>query len=133
MNDLVGGQIPILFDNMPAVRPQALAGSLRALAVAGHARSPLFPDLPTMEEAGVPGFEASSWFGLVAPARTPPVVVKILTDDVMKALGDPDFARKLSDVGPEAGSLSGDAFGAFLRSETDKWGKVVKDSGTVMQ
>jgi tripartite-type tricarboxylate transporter receptor subunit TctC len=133
MNDLVGGRIPILFDNMPAVRPQALAGSLRALAVAGHARSPLFPDLPTMEEAGVPGFEASSWFGLVAPARTPPVVVKILTDDVMKALGDPDFARKLSDVGAEAGSLSGDAFGAFLRSETDKWGKVVKDSGTVMQ
>ena len=62
MNDLVGGQIPILFDNMPAARPQALAGSLRALAVAGHARSPLFPDLPTMEEAGVPGFEASSWF-----------------------------------------------------------------------
>jgi tripartite-type tricarboxylate transporter receptor subunit TctC len=133
MNDLVGGQIPILFDNMPAVRPQALAGSLRALAVAGHARSPLFPDLPTMEEAGVPGFEASSWFGLVAPARTPPVVVKILTDDVMKALGDPDFARKLSDVGAEAGTLSGEAFATFLRAETEKWGKVVKHSGTVMQ
>jgi tripartite-type tricarboxylate transporter receptor subunit TctC len=133
MNDLIGGQIPILFDNMPGVRPQAIAGSLRALAVAGHARSPLFPELPTMEEAGVPGFEASSWFGLVAPARTPPAVVAILTDDVMKALGDPDFARKLSDVGAEPGSLSGSAFGAFLARETEKWGKVVKDSGTVMQ
>ena len=133
MNDLIGGQIPILFDNMPAVRPQALAGSLRALAVAGHARSPLFPELPTMEEAGVAGFEASSWFGLVAPAKTPPAVVKRLTDDVMKALGDPDFARKLSDVGAEPGSLSGEAFGSFLRAETEKWGKVVKDSGTVMQ
>jgi tripartite-type tricarboxylate transporter receptor subunit TctC len=133
MNDLIGGQIPILFDNMPGVRPQALAGSLRALAVAGHARSPLFPELPTMEEAGVSGFEASSWFGLVAPARTPPAVVKILTDDVMKALGDPDFARKLSDVGAEPGSLSGNAFGGFLRAETEKWGKVVKDSGTVIQ
>jgi tripartite-type tricarboxylate transporter receptor subunit TctC len=133
MNDLIGGQIPILFDNMPAVRPQALAGSLRALAVAGHARSPLFPELPTMEEAGVAGFEASSWFGLVAPAGTPPAVVKILTDDVMKALGDPDFARKLSDVGAEPGSLSGSAFSAFLAAETEKWGKVVKDSGTVMQ
>jgi len=133
MNDLIGGQIPILFDNMAAVRPQALAGSLRALAVAGHARSPLFPELPTMEEAGVAGFEASSWFGLVAPAKTPPAVVKRLTDDVMKALGDPDFARKLSDVGAEPGSLSGEAFGSFLRAETEKWGKVVKDSGTVMQ
>jgi tripartite-type tricarboxylate transporter receptor subunit TctC len=133
MNDLIGGQIPILFDNMPGVRPQALAGSLRALAVAGHARSPLFPELPTMEEAGVPGFEASSWFGLVAPVRTPSAVVQILTDDVIKALGDPDFARKLSDVGAETGSLSGNAFGAFLRAETEKWSKVVKDSGTVMQ
>jgi tripartite-type tricarboxylate transporter receptor subunit TctC len=133
MNDLIGGQIPILFDNMPGVRPQALAGSLRALAVAGHARSPLFPELPTMAEAGVPGFEASSWFGLVAPARTPPAVVAILTDDVMKALGDVDFARKLSDVGAEPGSLSGSAFGAFLARETEKWSKVVKDSGTVMQ
>jgi tripartite-type tricarboxylate transporter receptor subunit TctC len=133
MNDLVGGQIPILFDNMPAVRPQALAGSLRALAVAGHARSPLFPELPTMEEAGVHGFEASSWFGLVAPARTPPAVLKVLTDDVTKALSDPEFARRLANVGAEAGSLTGDAFGAFLRAETEKWSKVVKDSGTVMQ
>jgi tripartite-type tricarboxylate transporter receptor subunit TctC len=133
MNDLISGHIPILFDNMPGVRPQALAGGLRALAVAGHARSPLFPELPTMEEAGVPGFEASSWFGLVAPARTPPAVVEILTDDVMKALGDPDFARKLSDVGAEPGPLSGSAFAAFLRAETEKWGKVVRDSGAVMQ
>jgi tripartite-type tricarboxylate transporter receptor subunit TctC len=133
MNDLIGGQIPILFDNMPAVRTQALAGSLRALAVAGHARSPLFPELPTMEEAGVAGFDASSWFGLVAPAGTPPAVVKTLTEDVMKALGDPEFARKLSDVGAEPGSLSGAAFGEFLRAETEKWGKVIKDSGTVMQ
>ncbi len=133
MNDLIGGQIPILFDNMPAVQAQAHAGTLRALAVAGHARSPLFPELPTMEEAGVAGFEASSWFGLVAPAGTPPAVLKILTDDVMKALGDPDFARKLSDVGAEPGSLSGATFDAFLHAETEKWSKVVKDSGAVMQ
>ena len=133
MNDLVGGQIPILFDNMPAVRPQALAGALRALAVAGHTRSPLFPELPTMAEAGVSGFEASSWFGLVAPAKTPPAVLKILTDGVTKALGDPDMVRKLSDVGAEPGSLSGEGFGTFLHAEAEKWGKVVKDSGTVMQ
>jgi tripartite-type tricarboxylate transporter receptor subunit TctC len=86
-----------------------------------------------IKNSGVSGFEASSWFGLVAPARTPPAVVEILTNDVMKALADPDFARKLSDVGAEPGSLSGSAFGGFLRAETEKWGKVVKDSGTVMQ
>ena len=133
MNDLIGGQIPILFDNMPAVRPQALAGALRPLAVAGHARSPLFPELPTMEEAGVPGFEATSWFGLVAPAKTPPEVLKALTDAVRKALSDPDTAHKLNDVGAEPGTLFGDDFGKFLHSESEKWGKIVKDSGTVMQ
>jgi tripartite-type tricarboxylate transporter receptor subunit TctC len=86
-----------------------------------------------MEEAGVAGFEASSWFGLVAPTRTPPSRIQTLTDYVTKALADPDFARKLSDVGAEPGSLSGAAFGAFLRAETEKWGKVIKDSGAVMQ
>jgi tripartite-type tricarboxylate transporter receptor subunit TctC len=133
MNDLISGQIPILFDNMPAVRPQALAGAIRALAVAGHSRSRLFPDLPTMVESGVPGFEASSWFGLVAPAKTPPEVIKALIGDVMKVLKDPDMATKLGDVGAEPGSISGDEFGAFLRAEADKWGKVVKDAGVVIQ
>jgi tripartite-type tricarboxylate transporter receptor subunit TctC len=86
-----------------------------------------------MEEAGVAGFEASSWFGLVAPAGTSRSVIQILTDDVIKALADPDFARKLSDVGAEPGSLSGASFGAFLGAEAEKWGKIVKDSGAVMQ
>jgi tripartite-type tricarboxylate transporter receptor subunit TctC len=133
MNDLVAGQIPVLFDNMPAVRPQALAGAIRPLAVAGASRSPLFPELPTMVEAGVPGFEASSWFGLVAPAKTPPEVLKTLTDAVTKVLRDPDLAKKLADVGAEPGSLSGSEFGAYLHSETDKWGKVVKDANVVIQ
>ncbi len=110
MNDLVAGQIPILFDNMPAVHPQAVAGAIRAIAVAGHSRSPLFPDLPTMAEAGVAGFEAASWFGLVAPARTPPEVLKALTEAVTKVLKDPDMAKKLADVGAEPGSLTGNEF-----------------------
>jgi tripartite-type tricarboxylate transporter receptor subunit TctC len=133
MNDLVSGQIPMLFDNMPAIHPQALAGAIRPLAVAGAARSPLFPELPTMAEAGVPGFEASSWFGLVAPAKTPPEVMKILTDAVTKVLRDPDLAKKLADVGAEPGSLSGSEFGAYLHAEADKWGKVVKDANVVIQ
>jgi tripartite-type tricarboxylate transporter receptor subunit TctC len=133
MNDLVSGQILILFDNMPAVRPQAQAGTIRPLAVAGAARSPLLPDVPTMAEAGVAGFEASSWFGLVAPAKTPPDAMKILTETVAKVLRDPDLAKKLADVGAEPGSLSGGEFGAYLHTEADKWGKLIKDAGVVIQ
>jgi tripartite-type tricarboxylate transporter receptor subunit TctC len=133
MNDLVSGHIPILFDNMPGVRAQVLAGAIRPIAVAGAARSPLLPEVPTMAEAGVAGFEASSWFGLVAPAKTPPEVMKALTEAVMKALRDPDLAKKLADVGAEPGTLSGSEFGAYLHAEADKWSKVVRDAGVVIQ
>jgi tripartite-type tricarboxylate transporter receptor subunit TctC len=133
MNDLIGGQIPMMFDNMPAIRPQVTGGTIRAIAVAGNARSPLFPELPTMVEAGVPGFEASSWFGLVAPAKTPPDVIKTLIDSVAKILKDPEVAKRLADVGAEAGGLSGDAFGAFLRAESEKWGQVVKTAGVKVE
>ena len=133
MNDLVSGHIPILFDNMPGVRAQVLAGTIRPIAVAGAARSPLLPEVPTMAEAGVAGFEASSWFGLVAPAKTPPEIMKALTEAVMKALRDPDLVKKLADVGAEPGTLSGREFGAYLHAEADKWGKVVRDAGVVIQ
>jgi tripartite-type tricarboxylate transporter receptor subunit TctC len=134
-NHLVGelfkapGQIQMMFDNMPAIRPQVLGGTIRALAVAGAARSPLFPDVPTMVEAGVPDFEASSWFGMVAPSATPPEVLSQLTASVGKVLQDPDVVKKLSEIGAEPGALSGAAFGAFLRSEAEKWGKVAMSAG----
>jgi tripartite-type tricarboxylate transporter receptor subunit TctC len=129
MNDLVLGHISILFDNMPAVRRRVLAGAIRPIAVAGAVR----PDVPTMAEAGVAGFEMSSWFGLVAPAKTPPDVMKALTETVMKVLRDPGLVKKLAEIGAEPGSLSGSEFGAYLHAEADKWGKVVKDAGVVMQ
>jgi tripartite-type tricarboxylate transporter receptor subunit TctC len=129
MNDLIAGEIPMMFDNMPAVRPQVKGGTIRALAVAGAARSPLFPELPTMVEAGVPNFEASSWFGLVAPAKIPPDVTKVLIETVSTVMKEPDMAKRLAEVGAEPGKLSGDAFGAFLRTEFDKWGQVVKAAG----
>jgi tripartite-type tricarboxylate transporter receptor subunit TctC len=133
MNDLIGGQIPMMFDNMPAIRPQVQGGTIRAIAVAGAARSPLFPELPTMVEAGVPNFEASSWFGLVAPARMPPDVMKALIDSVTKLLKDPDMVKRLADVGAEPGTLSGDDFAAFLRTESEKWGQVVKTAGAKVE
>ncbi|MDR6659993.1 tripartite-type tricarboxylate transporter receptor subunit TctC [Tardiphaga robiniae] len=133
MNDLIAGQIPMMFDNMPAIRPQVQGGTIRAIAVAGAARSPLFPELPTMAEAGVANFEASSWFGLVAPAKMPPDVTKMLIDGVTKVLKDPDMVKRLADVGAEPGTLSGDAFAAFLRTESDKWGQVVKTAGAKVE
>ncbi|WPO39043.1 tripartite tricarboxylate transporter substrate binding protein [Tardiphaga sp. 42S5] len=133
MNDLIAGQIPMMFDNMPAIRPQVQGGTIRAIAVAGAARSPLFPELPTMAEAGVANFEASSWFGLVAPAKMPPDVTKVLIDGVTKVLKDPDMAKRLADVGAEPGTLSGDAFAAFLRTESEKWGQVVKTAGAKVE
>jgi tripartite-type tricarboxylate transporter receptor subunit TctC len=133
MNDLISGQIPMMFDNMPAIRPQVLGGTIRGLAIAGSMRSPLFPELPTMIEAGVPGFDASSWFGLVAPAKTPPDAIKVLIDSVAKILQDPETTKKLADLGAEPGTLTGDAFGQFLRAESDKWGKVVKTAGVKVE
>jgi tripartite-type tricarboxylate transporter receptor subunit TctC len=133
MNDLIAGQIPMMFDNMPAIRPQVQGGTIRAIAVAGAARSPLFPELPTMAEAGVANFEASSWFGLVAPAKMPPDVTKMLIDGVTKVLKDPDMVKRLADVGAEPGTLSGDAFAAFLRTESEKWGQVVKTAGAKVE
>lgn len=129
MNDLIGGQIPMMFDNMPAVLPQVEGGKIRALAVAGKTRSKALPNVPTMIEAGVPGFEATAWFGLVAPSKTPPDVLKILVDASAKALADPELAAKFEPLGAEIGTVTGSAFGAFLRAETDKWGKVVTAAG----
>lgn len=129
MNDLIAGHIPMMFDNMPAVRPQVEGGSIRALAVASAQRSSVFPNVPTMIESGVKGFEATAWFGLVAPAKTPADVMTVLTTSTAKALKDPDTVKKFAELGAEPGDVTGDAFGTFLKTEADKWGKVVKASG----
>lgn len=133
MNDLVAGHIPVMFDNMPAMRPQVQAGKVRALAVCGTQRSALFPELPTMAEAGVPGFDASAWFGLVAPAKTPPEVLKTITDATKAALAQPEMVKKFADLGAEPGTVFGADFGKFLTAEAAKWGKVVRDAGVKVE
>src|SRR6201993_5340872 len=107
MNDLIAGHIPMMFDNMPAVRPQVEGGAVRALAVAGTSRSGVFPSVPTMEEAGVKGFEATAWFGLVAPAKTPADVLTILDTTSAQVLKDPDTAKKFEALGADPGSAVG--------------------------
>jgi tripartite-type tricarboxylate transporter receptor subunit TctC len=133
MNDLVAGHIPFMFDNMPAVRPQVEGGRIRALAVAGANRSPLYPDLPTMAEAGVPGFEASAWFGLVAPAGTPAEVMKVLIDTTAAVLKEPGIVARFAELGAEPGTVSGAAFGAFLKAESEKWSGIVRAAGITPQ
>ncbi|MBN8941929.1 MAG: tripartite tricarboxylate transporter substrate binding protein [Rhizobiales bacterium] len=128
MSDLIAGHIPVMFDNLPAVRPQVAGGKIRALAVAGASRSPLVPDLPTMAEAGVAGFDASAWFGLSAPARTPPEVMKVLVDTVTAILKEPETAAKFAELGAQPGTLFGPAFGDYLRSETTKWSGIVRSA-----
>lgn len=129
MNDLIAGHIPMLFDNMPAVLPQVTGGQVRAIAVAGRGRAAAMPDVPTIAESGVPGFDASAWFGLVAPAQTPAPVLAKLGEEVGKVLKDPEVIVRFRDLGADPGAVVGPAFAAFLAAETTKWAGVVRTSG----
>ena len=129
MNDLIAGHIPMMFDNMPAVLPQVQGGSVRAIAVAGAKRASTLPDVPTVAEQGVAGFEAFSWFGLVAPAKTPAPVLATLQAEVESVLKMPDVEKRLAELGAEPGALSGAAFGKFLAEDTAKWTKIIQASG----
>ena len=129
MNDLIAGHIPMMFDNMPAVLPQVQGGSVRAIAVAGAKRASALPDVPTVAEQGVAGFEAFSWFGLVAPAKTPAPVLATLQAEVESVLKTPDVGKRFAELGAEPGALSGAAFGKFLAEDTAKWTKIIQASG----
>lgn len=129
LNDLIAGQIPMMFDNIPALLPQIRGKTINAIAVAGPARIKALPNVPTVAEAGLSGFEASAWFGLVAPANTPPAVLAKLQADVDAVLQKPDVRKRFDDLGAEPGHLSGDAFKRFIGDETTKWVKIIKESG----
>jgi tripartite-type tricarboxylate transporter receptor subunit TctC len=129
MNDLIAGHVPMLFDNISTVIPQVRAGSVRALAVASPQRVPSLPEVPTFAEAGLPDFEASSWFGLVAPSETSPVILTKITADVKKVVALPEVQRRFEETGAQAGAIFAQDFGRFLRKERDKWAEVIKASG----
>jgi tripartite-type tricarboxylate transporter receptor subunit TctC len=127
--DLLGGRISMIFDNMPSVLPLVKSGDVRALAVTSAARSPAAPNIPTMAEAGLPGFEATSWFALLAPAGLPREVQMRINAETLKVLAMPDVKEKLAALGLEVASGTPEALAAFIQAETAKWGKVVKESG----
>jgi tripartite-type tricarboxylate transporter receptor subunit TctC len=129
LTDLLGGQVQMMFDNLPSAMQHIRSGKLRPLAVTSARRSAELPDVPTVAESGVKGFEATSWFGLFAPAGTPPEVVSKLNAAIVKLLAQPDVKKKLSEQGAEPHGEKPEQFAAFIRSESAKWGKVVRESG----
>jgi len=127
--DVVGGQIQLMFSGMSSVMPHVKAGRLKALAVTGAKRSPAVPDVPTIAESGFPGFSATAWYGVLAPAKTPKPIVTRLHDETVKALAQPDVKQRLESVGFEIVGGTPEQFGAYIKTEIKKWEKVVKASG----
>ena len=124
--DLISGQISLWFPTAPGALPHIQAGRMKALAVAGAKRSPVLPDVPTVSEAGVHGFEASTWYALLAPSRTPREIVERINRDVVRILRQPDVHERLSAMGVEIAGSSADELARHIRSELPKWARVVK-------
>ena len=128
INDLLAGQIPLMFANLSAVMGNLKAGTVRALAVTGAHRSPSAPDIPTVAEAALPGFEAETWWGIVAPAGTPRAILAKLNAAALKALADADTKKRFADLGMTNGGSSPEELDAYIKSEIAKWSKVIKDA-----
>jgi tripartite-type tricarboxylate transporter receptor subunit TctC len=129
MTDLLGGQINLVFATAASAVPHIQSGKIRALAVTTTKRSQLVPDLPTVAEAGLPGFEANNWYGLVVPAKTPRPIIDRLHKDFVAVLNMPDIKDVLFKQGLDAAPSTPEKFGAYIKSETAKWAKVIKASG----
>ncbi len=128
MQDLLSGHVEMAFDGLGSSAPQISAGKLKALALAASKRSPAFPDLPTAAEAGLPGYEVSTWYAMFAPKGTPAAVVDRMTAEMKKALADPAIVAAWRKNGSETPNLYGADFGKFVADEVARWGKVVKDA-----
>ncbi|MGH8618028.1 MAG: tripartite tricarboxylate transporter substrate binding protein [Burkholderiales bacterium] len=129
LNDVIGGQITMLFSTLLQADTQIRAGRLRALAVTTKQRSPAAPDLPTMQEAGIAGYEVAGWYGVLAPAKTPRPLVDKLNREIVRILKSPEIQSKLAADGSEAVGNTPEQFGAHIKAEIAKWARVVKDAG----
>jgi len=127
--DLLSGQMQIMFATMPAAMPHVKTGKLRPVAVTTDKRSQTLPELPTIAEAGVKGYEASTWYGLLAPAGTPQPVIARLHDEVVRVLKTPDMREKFASQGFEPAGTTPAEFAAYIKAEIAKWGKVIRDAG----
>ncbi|HEY0202352.1 MAG TPA: tripartite tricarboxylate transporter substrate binding protein [Burkholderiaceae bacterium] len=129
MADLMAGQIQMAIETSPSASQQVRSGKVRALAVTTLQRSSAYPGVPTLDEAGVPGYDVTTWFALMAPHGTPAAIVQRTHIELQHVLHQPDVSKRFEDLGVSAGDMSLEKLAAFIRSETTKWGQVVRDSG----
>ena len=129
LTDLLGGQISMIFSSMPPALPHLKSGKLRALGVTSTARSPVTPELPTIAESGLTGYEVKNWYGIFAPRGTPKEIVTKLNAEIVKILNMPDVKESLSLQGAEPSTSTPQEFAAYVKDETEKWAKIVKYSG----
>ena len=133
ITDMIGGRVSVMFLNQDTLLPQVKSGKLRALAVASAKRNPAYPDTPTVAESGYPGFAAESWFGLSAPAKTPPAIIQRLNHEVVRILQDPKVKESLLAQGAEPIGDSPEAFAAFVKKEHDRWARTIREAGIAPQ
>ena len=129
LNDLLGGRLSMIFSSMPPALPHVKAGKLRALGVTSAARSPAAPDVPTIAQSGLPGYEVVNWYGVLAPAKTAREIVGKLNAEITRIMGLPDVKERLAAQGAEVYTSTPEQFAIHIRSETEKWAQVVKFSG----
>ena len=129
MPNLLAGQVQLVFDPMPTSLPHVKSGRLRALAISTAARAPAIPEVPTVAEAGVPGYESSLWYGVLLPARTSPAIVARLNQTVNAILREPDVGERFAALGAEPRGGTSAEFGQYMGAEVAKWGKVIKAVG----
>ena len=127
--DVLGGHVPMLFDNIPSVQPQVNSGKMKAIAVTSAKRSPAMPNVPTFAESGLAGFEANSWWAILAPAGTPKEVITRLNAEVVKALNDAGIRERFLGLGADPAPSTPEECGAHIRGEVAKWAVIVKASG----
>jgi tripartite-type tricarboxylate transporter receptor subunit TctC len=127
--DLIAGQVDVMFDNMPNVIGHVRAGKLKALAVSTAQRSPLAPEIPTVAEAGVPGYEQQVWFGVLAPAGVPRDIITRLNTEIARVLNSAEVRERFGKQGVEVRTTTPEQFGEFVKSEVGRWGKVIREAG----
>jgi tripartite-type tricarboxylate transporter receptor subunit TctC len=122
-----------MFENVAVMTPHIKKGAMRPIAVTSAKRTPLLPDVPTVIEAGVPGFEVLGWFGVFAPAGTPPDVIKRLNSEINKIITKPSVVQRFAELGAEPLGGTPEQLGAFLKAEQDKWGRLIRETGIKLQ
>ncbi len=129
INDLIAGRVQLMFESLNSIAPFAKSGTVRALAVSGDRRSPAFPDLPTVAEAGVPGYSAPTWSGVIAPAGVPRPIIDKLNAAMNSAIQSPAFKARFATIGDEPAGGTPEEFAALIASDSKKWGEVIKRAG----